>query len=113
MTHQIVVTPNLDFIIGRICYDERGDCLPSYLEKPLILTLGENDTIHFMTYDIFNADDKVKFENFISMYKPSQTIIQKYEDILNEFENLAQENNNQPSLKLFDFDNNGGSDDED
>ncbi len=111
MTHQIFIISDIVYIMGRISKDKHGDLKQNWLEKPLMLTLMENDNVHFLTYDIFNKNDKIEIKNYISKYEPMDNIINEYERLLSMSENKDDNDNKteQPKLKLLDFDK-GGSD---
>ncbi len=101
MTHLIYVTTDMIYIMGKICYDKNGNLQDDLIEKPLILTLMENNIVHFMSYDIFNATNKIKIMNYNTKYEPIDSLIEKYENLINGVtdENISEV----PSLKLIDF----------
>ncbi len=104
MSHLIYITTDMIYIMGRTCYDDKGDFKEDWIENPLILTLMEDNIVHFMSYDIFNKDKKIKISSYITKYEPLDSLVEKYENLINGI-NDSDINTSEaiPTLKLIDF----------
>ena len=95
MTHRIYVTLDMLYIMGRLVDSDNN-----VIEKPLLITLLEDEVIHFSTFDIFNKSSKIKISNFITYYEAIEGIIEEYENLINESEEKRKQFENKPILKL-------------